>query len=821
MLLHACLLDRVTPELVEAGLSVTEEPIGQELVATHLEDARSLGLLGEPGAEGSGARMHPLFREFLEHQFLLQTPPERVRAMHGAIARAAENTAWLTSAKHYALASLPEDAMRVLGSAASEALGTGAWGAAVEVVALMPDASPPPAVEVIKARALLSSGKEQAALSLLGRIDRAQLGPEERGLVGLTFATAFHLRGEGASLDQEVGAVAEDLSIPSPIHEIAVCWRQMLAANRGGSIKDVVYLLRDLAQSQLQRRLPYFAGITLHNLANAELARGNLTEAIRLASDAIDQLTQVDDASVVVASSQSIAAVATAESGRLAEGIRAAVSAASEPGATADAIAEAAYLNAVCGRTARAESLLAKFSRGDAPWSQELASRAQGGYARVALRLSEGDLSGARQEFESIAALQWSDVDTKSRVAVVDSMLSILEGADDALARAGQAVDTATHQNAWRWLARARILEAVAERDGDKLALWIAQAERESSLALLELADPIAASVGLLNPVPEALERSIIQAPARWVAALGRQLALSNSSAAGAAASLVARYGTLDDAPVLKAFDRHRSSRPHRRGYVNRLIRRVSPTVRVHDLGATSYEVGNRQVVVTETPRRSAALMLFLITYPRLMASKEQVMEGLWPEQSPKSAINSLHQTLFVLRRDIEPWYEDGATADYVRMESDMVYLDSEMFQVDSVAFYRQVSEILKSGRARDRGPEMLKLYQGKFAAEFEYEEWAESWRTQLHGAYLHLAQTTAQVLVREGLYTDAVDVLLPVVQVDPLALELRGTLVACLAALGSADAALAHYKSLAAAHVGELGVPAPAFREIVDSLGP
>ena len=268
--------------------------------------------------------MHPLFREFLEHQFLLQTPPERVRAMHGAVARAAESTAWLTSAKHYALAGLHEDAMRVLGSAASEALGTGAWGPAVEVVALMPDATPPPAVEVVKARALLSNGDAQAALSLLGRIDRERLSPEVRGLVALTLATAFHLGGLGARVEDEVQAIADDVSVPSPVHEIAVCWRQMLAANRGGSIKDVVRLLQDLAASQLRGRLPYFAGITLHNLANAELARGNFMEASRLASEAICQLARIDDAAVVVASSQSIAAVATAESGRLAEGIRAA-----------------------------------------------------------------------------------------------------------------------------------------------------------------------------------------------------------------------------------------------------------------------------------------------------------------------------------------------------------------------------------------------------------------------------------------------------------------------------------------------------------------
>ena len=105
-------------------------------------------------------------------------------------------------------------------------------------------------------------------------------------------------------------------------------------------------------------------------------------------------------------------------------------------------------------------------------------------------------------------------------------------------------------------------------------------------------------------------------------------------------------------------------------------------------------------------------------------------MENLWPDQSPKSAMNSLHQTLFFLRRDIEPWYEDGSTADYVRMESDVVFLDQDLFRVDSVAFVRQASDILATGSALGRGAEMLRLYRGVFAPEFEYEECAEDWRT-------------------------------------------------------------------------------------------
>jgi DNA-binding SARP family transcriptional activator len=222
---------------------------------------------------------------------------------------------------------------------------------------------------------------------------------------------------------------------------------------------------------------------------------------------------------------------------------------------------------------------------------------------------------------------------------------------------------------------------------------------------------------------------------------------------------------------------------------------------------------------VTESRRKPAMLMLYLITRARMVSAKEQLMEGLWPDLSPKSAINSLHQTLYTLRRDLEPWYEEGATGDYVRMESDLVFLDPEMFQVDSIAFNRQVADILRTGASGSRGPEMLSLYRGRFAPEFEYEEWADAWRTQTHGAYLHLAHSTARALIAEQRLRDAVDVLTPLMQVDPLAFDLRSILVACLAELGATDAAMTHYRSLAAAHMREVGAPAPSYESVLRSL--
>ncbi len=188
----------------------------------------------------------------------------------------------------------------------------------------------------------------------------------------------------------------------------------------------------------------------------------------------------------------------------------------------------------------------------------------------------------------------------------------------------------------------------------------------------------------------------------------------------------------------------------------------------------------------------------------------------MWPDQTPKSAANSLHQTVFFLRRDIEPWYEDGATADYIHLDGELVRLDEELFQIDSVAFARQAASILSTRSALARDPDLLALYRGTFAPEFEYEEWADEWRTHLHATYLRLAHETSRQLVEQHRFGEAVEVLSPVSALDPNAFDLRATLVACLAATGATDAAQAHYRSMAASHERDLGLPVRPYAEIV-----
>ncbi len=230
ILTHASLVDHVRPEFVVAALSVTSSEPDRAAVERALDEVETLGLLGHRGNAAGGRRLHPLFQEFLQVHLQRDSSPGQVRAMHHAIATEAIHVDWLLAARHFALAEEPDVAMDVLGSAASEALGTGAWGAAVEIVELMPETSPPTAVKVIQARALISDGFPDNALEVLEGIDRSGLSSEERGLVGLTAAAIHHMNGDAGLLTSEVEAVADDTQVPAPLRDVAVSWRRLLHA---------------------------------------------------------------------------------------------------------------------------------------------------------------------------------------------------------------------------------------------------------------------------------------------------------------------------------------------------------------------------------------------------------------------------------------------------------------------------------------------------------------------------------------------------------------------------------------------------------------
>jgi DNA-binding SARP family transcriptional activator len=186
---------------------------------------------------------------------------------------------------------------------------------------------------------------------------------------------------------------------------------------------------------------------------------------------------------------------------------------------------------------------------------------------------------------------------------------------------------------------------------------------------------------------------------------------------------------------------------------------------------------------------------MFLITRPGFVANREQIIDELWPESDPASGTNNLNQSLYYLRRDIDPWYEDDLSLDYVRFQGDLVWLERDLVSADSVQFITAAHESMSDPTA---AAEILATYLGHFAPEFEYDEWAITWRSRVHSTFLELANGTIDQLVRNHDLPAAARVAAQAIQIDSQASDIERRLIWLYGRLGLESAARTQHAHLA-----------------------
>jgi two-component SAPR family response regulator len=113
----------------------------------------------------------------------------------------------------------------------------------------------------------------------------------------------------------------------------------------------------------------------------------------------------------------------------------------------------------------------------------------------------------------------------------------------------------------------------------------------------------------------------------------------------------------------------------------------------------------------------------------------------------------------------------------------------------------------------------LREMYRGQFAPEFEYEEWAISWRARVHGAYLDFARASTQQFADLGELKAGIDVCLRVLSVDPHADDIERSLVWLYWRSGARSAAETQYAHYASEERRD-GLMATSFSEIVSQEG-
>jgi DNA-binding SARP family transcriptional activator len=376
------------------------------------------------------------------------------------------------------------------------------------------------------------------------------------------------------------------------------------------------------------------------------------------------------------------------------------------------------------------------------------------------------------------------------RVKLSRAVAALLAGSVARRSLVAAAKAQAELQGAAGTLRALQLLESLDEGQGPAssavAALWsvepgIVTAHAEAVLAHLGSLDESALAV-----VGQAASRQ----PSRWRRGLRSIVETGPARGRWAAGRILDAVGERSDVRRLRALSRELKG-PYRAPLLGRdLARRTADRVWVEDQGRVIVRVGGRFIQGSEMRRKPLALLCLLLSRPGMSATRDQVLDALWPDTDPDQAVNSLHQTVYFLRRVIEPSYSDDLSPGYLNQDTELIWLDSELIASRSV----RCREQMRSLGPEPPVPAVLALageYRGKFALDFLYDDWASMHRDSLHAQYLEVMERAIAFSAATGRFTEAME--LALLGDDPSSVD--GQLVKIYRLLGAHAAAAEQYQ--------------------------
>jgi DNA-binding SARP family transcriptional activator/tetratricopeptide (TPR) repeat protein len=797
--------------------SILEELSLGACIALTNSDAREIRGWIETGESMSLIRRHegaqdprlaPLVRDFMHARLHTLVDEGEVRAMHLGLADHFAGTDWWTSANHYLQAGESERALAVLEGALSSILAEGRYARAEDLLSRVPGS--PTIRRIIRSRRLLQVGATTDAVAeAQSAVQAAEAqGPDYVRLALQNTATlalsAQRYRLARDAIERLAGlAPAPDSVDPGLIEG----YLQLMKASTTGNLPQMSHTLEALLKVQRTRGQSHYAAITSLNLAQALVWLDRQGEALDLAREA-SRLLRVSSQGYEGVSASLVSALAHAINGdwptsELA--MREALTM-SHPEGRLEAILEAATVAAWFGPLGLARDILALTTR------QGLSPEWAPHWRVVDLWLEDED-AAARHLLASLVGPphQSSEVGAAFRWELARARAALRVGERDAFAAAlTEAERIATLQASPVQLRLASLLRAIANGPGAVCSI-LSNFDRAHYPLVSVFAGELAQMIpDLPNEIGDTLRGAAAASPQRWLEPLRSLVDSSRVKGAALGAEILVEIGSPDDIGRLRAFDRR--SRRMGRSTADDLSRRLAPKVTIDDLGLMSLAVQDQVIEGHELRRKVLGLIGFLASRPRGSATPDQVVDVLWPDQDPVSAMNSLHQTIYYLRRVIEPDYRAGKSVEYIHFSTELIRLDPDLVSCRSWLFRRLVASRPTSQRDVEH---ILDVYSGKFALDFAYEDWAASYRDHLHAAYLAIVQEAVAGTQFGGDLRWRLWVGQRAISVDPDADVIEAEVVRLYRTLGASAAAAEQYAHYSSVLRDQLGVEPPPLEDL------
>lgn len=254
------------------------------------------------------------------------------------------------------------------------------------------------------------------------------------------------------------------------------------------------------------------------------------------------------------------------------------------------------------------------------------------------------------------------------------------------------------------------------------------------------------------------------------------------------------------------------------------------PLLRLRLLGGFQVKVNGRAVPDSAWQRRSArGLVKLLATEPGHRLHREQVLDILWPDLEPRSAINSFRQALHLARRALgqveesreipAPGVSGPPPPAYLLTAGDSVALDPKHTWIDADHF-ELLADAVQGSEEIHAYEEALAAYGGELLPEDRYEDWTRVRREKLVERRLDLLLGLSELLERRGDLGRAAELARDALSTDPLREDIHRRLMRLYAAEGSRHHALRQYQACRDALQRELDVsPEPATEALYQEI--
>ena len=225
-----------------------------------------------------------------------------------------------------------------------------------------------------------------------------------------------------------------------------------------------------------------------------------------------------------------------------------------------------------------------------------------------------------------------------------------------------------------------------------------------------------------------------------------------------------------------------------------------------------SLRVGDRLIAGGAIRRKALALLAFLLSRPGGSATPDQLVEALWPDMDPDAGLNSIHQTIYVLRRVIDATYRAGASPEYLHFDPDIVWLDRELIASRS---WQCLELLSRRGADVDTVNSVVASYRARFAIDFTYEEWASEYRERLHSLFLGLVEQAVAGAIGSGNIRWRLWVGQQALLADPEADSIEAQVIGLYRAIGATAAAGEQYSHYSATMREQLGIEPPSLDDL------